>query len=273
MFEQRARQAGIGSATNILEIIYHATVRNVRKSHGNALMGLVMNIVQTLIMVLVFYVMLTMFGARGSAIRGDFLLYLMSGVFLYMTHVKGLGSVTGSEGPASPMMQHAPMSTAISITSSALAGLYLQILSAAVILLGYHVIFRPVDIANPVGTFAMFLLAWASGVSIGLCILAAKPWAPEFFGVVSTIFTRANMIASGKMFVANTLPGYMLVWFMWNPLFHCIDQARGFAFINYNPHYTSIAYPVYFTLVFLVLGLMGEFFTRKHASASWNARR
>jgi hypothetical protein len=26
-------------------------------------------------------------------------------------------------------------------------------------------------------------------------------------------------------------------------------------------------------MVLLVLGLMGEFYTRRHASASWNARR
>jgi ABC-type polysaccharide/polyol phosphate export permease len=48
------------------------------------------------------------------------------------------------------------------------------------------------------------------------------------FGIVfSSICQRANMIASGKMFVANALPGFMLAMFGWNPLFHCIDQARG----------------------------------------------
>jgi ABC-type polysaccharide/polyol phosphate export permease len=36
--------------------------------------------------------------------------------------------------------------------------------------------------------------------------------------------------------------------FIWNPLFHIIDQARGFVFINYNPHYTSISYPIYVSL-------------------------
>ncbi len=35
------------------------------------------------------------------------------------------------------------------------------------------------------------------------------------------------MIASGKMFVANMLPTSMLLMLDWNPLFHCIDQARG----------------------------------------------
>jgi hypothetical protein len=32
-------------------------------------------------------------------------------------------------------------------------------------------------------------------------------------------------------------------------------------------------YPFYFGLVFLMIGLMGEFYTRKHSSVSWSARR
>jgi ABC-type polysaccharide/polyol phosphate export permease len=63
----------------------------------------------------------------------------------------------------------------------------------------------------------------------------------------------------------------MLVMFDWNPLFHCIDQARGFVFINYNPHYSSVSYPVYVTIALIMIGLMGEFYTRRHASASWGA--
>jgi ABC-type polysaccharide/polyol phosphate export permease len=81
------------------------------------------------------------------------------------------------------------------------------------------------------------------------------------------------MIASGKMFVANTLPGFMIAMFDWNPLFHIIDQCRGYAFINYNPRYTSWEYPLIVACCFIILGLMGEFYTRRHASVSWYARR
>ena len=63
------------------------------------------------------------------------------------------------------------------------------------------------------------------------------------------------MIASGKMFVANSLPSFMLAMFDWNPLFHSIDQARGFAFINYNPRYSSWEYPLWVGLVLLMIGL------------------
>jgi ABC-type polysaccharide/polyol phosphate export permease len=81
------------------------------------------------------------------------------------------------------------------------------------------------------------------------------------------------MLASGKMFVSNTLPSFMLVMFDWNPLFHCVDQARGVMFINYSPMHSNLSYPLKVALVAVVLGLMGEFFTRKRASMSWGATR
>ena len=273
MFKPRVSTSKIGSAANLAELIYHATVRQLRKTHGNAVIGLLMNMLQAMIFVAVFYVMFSILGLRSSAVRGDFLLYIMSGVFLFMTHTKSMSAIVGAEGPTSPMMQHAPMNTVVAITSTALASLYIQILSMFVILTLYYTLATPFVIAQPVGAMAMLLLAWISGVAVGLVFLALKPWFPGFVGVVSTIYMRANMVASGKMVLANTLPPKLLAMFSWNPLFHSIDQARGYVFINYNPHNSSIEYPVYLTLALIMIGLMGEFYTRTHASSSWSAGR
>jgi ABC-type polysaccharide/polyol phosphate export permease len=81
------------------------------------------------------------------------------------------------------------------------------------------------------------------------------------------------MIASGKMFVANALPGFVLPFFDWNPLFHVIDQARGFVFLNYNPHFPAWPYALEVSAVLLAPGLMGESYTRRHASLFWSRRR
>ncbi len=274
MFEStRKPQSGLGSAVAMLELIYHSIVRSIRKQHNNAFMAILMNMLQAIMFVMAFYVMFSILGMRGAALRGDFLLYIMSGIFLYLTHIKALGAVAGSEGPASPMMQHAPMTTAIAITSAALGALYIQVLSAVVILFVYHVAFVPITIDQPVAAFGMLLLAWFTGCALGLVMLALKPWFPTFVSIFTQIYQRANMIASGKMFVANMMPGYMIAMFDWNPLFHCIDQSRGYVFLNYNPRYSSWEYAWWVGVVFVVLGLMGEFYTRKHASVSWNARR
>ena len=274
MFEQVRRPSRLSAALGMAEVIYHTVVRDVRKQHGNAFLAILVNMLQIMIFVAVFYVMFSLLGLRGpGAIRGDFLVYLLTGIFLYMTNIKTLTAVMGAEGPSSAMMLHAPMNTIVSIAGAALGALYLQVLSLAVILFGYHVIISPVTIDNPAGAFMMFLLAWFSGIALGLVLLALKPWFPTATKVIATIYKRANMIASGKMFVANTLPGFMIAMFDWNPLFHIIDQCRGFAFINYYPRYTSWEYPLIVSCCFIILGLMGEFYTRRHASSSWYARR
>ena len=271
MFERQAQKTLPQTAFALVELVFHAAVRHVRKSHGNAVVGLLMNIMQTVLLIAIFYLLFDLLGMRGTALRGDFVLYVMSGIFMFMTHIKALGAVAGAEGPTSPMMKHSPMISVVAVLAAALSALYLQFLSAAVVLFVYHAAFVPITIDDPVGTLAMFLLAWASGAALGIVAQAARPWWPEAVQLLTQVYQRANMVFSGKMFVANMLPGYMLAFFDWNPLFHIIDQARGFMFLNYNPHHTSIGYPVAATAVLLLIGLMAEFYTRKHASASWMA--
>jgi len=275
MFEASYRpRSTVSGLFQLLELIYHSIVRDIRKTHRNALMGLIMNMMQAVIFVATFYAMFTIMpGMRGSAIRGDFLLYIMSGIFLFLTHTKAVTSVFGSESPTSPMMNHVPLNTFITISSAAISSLYTQVLSLAVILFFYHVAFNPVVIDNPIGAAGMLLAAWFSGVSIGVVFLAIKPWLPEFATIAVSIYSRANMIASGKMFVANSLPAGMLVLFDWNPLFHAIDQARGFIFLHYNPHFSSPTYPVYVGMALIVIGMMGEFYARKNVSVSLGAGR
>ena len=271
MFEAKAVRTRAGGALNLLELIYHGIVRNVRKSHGHAVIGLIMNIKQAFLLVAVFWVMFNVMpGMRSTAIRGDFMLYLMSGIFMFMTHNRAVSAVFGSEGPTSAMMKHAPMNTVIAISTAALGALYLQTLAMVAVMFVYYA-FWPFTIHMAIQAFGMYLLAWFSGVAVGMVFLAAKPWAPGAVAMIQSIYQRANMIASGKMFVANSLPGFVLPFFDWNPLFHCIDQARGFIFLNYNPHFSSIAYPLYLSFALIMVGLMGEFVTRRSASVSWGA--
>jgi ABC-type polysaccharide/polyol phosphate export permease len=273
MFRPKTPTTKSGAALEILGVTFHAAVRRIRKSHRNAAYGLVMNILQSVIFVMVFYWTFELLGLRGTAVRGDFLLYIMTGVFMFMTHTKTLGAVSGAENSTSPMMKHAPMNTLVSIGAASLATLYIQFLSAAAILFFYHVAFTPITIEQPIPVLGMFLLAWGTGIGIGMIFMAARPWAPDAFGLAATIYSRANLIFSGKMFLANTLPGYLLVMFLWNPLFHIIDQTRGFVFLNYTPRYTSVSYPIKVMIGCFMVGLIAEFYTRKHASASWSAGR
>ena len=269
----RNGQSTLMVAFDMAAVTYHAAVRNVRAGHRNALYAILKNMLTGAVMVGAFYLMFSLVGERIPKLRGDFMLYLISGVFMYLTHIRTVDAVAGAGSPLNALVKHAPVNTFVMITSGALSSLYTQFLTVCSILGLYHLFWNPITIDQPVYALMMFLLAWLSGVAVGTVFLALEPWMPELFFLVRLIYRRANIVASGKMFVANTLPASMLALFDWNPLFHIIDQSRGFTFLNYNPHFSSALYPLYFSLGVLVIGLMGEFFTRRHISLSWSAGR
>lgn len=273
MFETRTTTSTIGLVFSFLEVTFHAAARKVRKNHGNAIFAIVLSILQSVMFLAAFYFMFSFLGGRTAALRGNFMVYLMTGIFLYLTHIRTVSAVMGAEGPTSSMMQHAPMNTLVSICSEALAILYTQTVALLCILLLIHTLIMPVHIHDWPGALRMFILAWAVGVVLGIILMALKPWMPDAVSILSMVYIRANMIFSGKMFLANMMPAMMLPAFTWNPLFHIIDQTRGYVFVNYFPHNTNVSYPFYFALGALLFGMMLEAYTRKHASSSWDAKR
>ncbi|WP_347266909.1 ABC transporter [Paracoccus sp. (in: a-proteobacteria)] len=273
MFTQRRNRNMVEAAFTTLALIYHVTVNNLRKGHRNAIVGLIMTVLQAIAMIAGFYLIFAIMGVRRAPIRGDYLVYIMSGIFMFMAHSQTIGAVAGAGSPSNQMLKHGPMNTAVMISAAALASLYRHTFSSLVVLTAYNYLVTPLNIDRPLACYAMLLLAWFSGACIGLIFLALRPWWPSGAQVLTQVYQRLNMVFSGKMFVANLMPTMMLHMFSWNPLFHIIDQTRGFAFINYSPRNSSLEYPLYATLVLLMVGLMAEFVTRRSASLSWQAGR
>ncbi len=261
----------LGATFATLGLIFDTTVKNMRTSNRSPILGLVMVLVQALVMAAGFFLMFWVMGIRSSPIRGPYVIYILTGIFMFMNHTQAMGAVSGAPKSSSASMMHGPMNPAIAIAAGALTVLYKQVLIFSVMIYGYHVLVEPVMFENLVAAVGMFLLAWASGIGVGLCFYAAAPWAPGAFGLLTTVYQRANMIFSGKMFVANMLTPKMLAMFDWNPLFHIIDQTRGFVFINYSPYYTSVSYPLKVTAALFMVGMMGQFVTNRAVSASWTA--
>lgn len=271
MFKQRHSRNMLESAGTTLALIYHQTVYNLRTEHRNAVVGLLLTMVQSLILITIMMTLFLLVGIRSSPVRGDFMLYIMSGIFIFMTHVQTVGKVANSHSISSALVKHEPLNAAVLISASAFAVLYRQTITCITVLTTYHLVFAPVHFYKPIGAAALFLLAWFAGIAVGTIFLGIKPWSPIAARTMTVLYQRVNMFASGKMFLANTIPGFILPWFTWNPLFHLIDQERGFIFINYSPHRTVLLYPLWFSIGALMVGLLINFTTRKYESASWGA--
>lgn len=194
--------------------------------------------------------------------------FLLTGVILFLTHIKAIASVRGASIATSAIMLHAPMTTILSILSKAFAGLYLQFVAILIIVSVLWVFGADLTVHDPGGLVLPTFLAWSSRIAIGMVFMILNPIIPAFVKTISPLYQRAQMITSGKFIPAAYMPSALVGWFSWNPLFHAIDQARVAAFVNYNSDVTSITYPIWFTIIALTIGLMGEFWARKNLSKS-----
>ncbi len=269
MPKTRRNRTVFGAAVAFIELLYHSIVRDIRKQSGGAALGLGVVIAQNLVMLAVFALLYTVLGVRSLAIRGDFVVFMLTGIFLFLTHNRAIKSVMNSSSPVDAMNLHPSMNTLLAIATSALSGLYMQLLTIGLILFVVSIFRGGLEFYNPAGLLFPYFMAWASGVGVGMLFLVASPFAPKVVPIISQLYRRANMITSGKMLPANYMSAGMVKWFAWNPLFHAIDQERGAAFVNYFPHRSNMEYPVIFTLVAIMFGLMVEAWLRKNMSASW----
>jgi len=175
MFRVRRRETTLGKVLTFSDLVYHNIVHTFCKAHGNALMSIAVNLLQMIIFVLALYLMFTILGLCGAVLRGDFMVYIMSDFFPFIRHIKTVGAITGSDGPASPMMKNTPMNTSISIVAAALSQLYIQMMSLVVIMFGYHVLVTPFIILGVAGVMFIIWLTWFTAFAIGLVFLAIKP--------------------------------------------------------------------------------------------------
>ncbi|MEO8531281.1 MAG: ABC transporter permease [Deltaproteobacteria bacterium] len=274
MFQRKVARTKFQAAIELGSVVYHMTAREARGPRGHAGVGLMTSMGTTVLLMLgMAAIMIYGMGVRSNPVHGDFILFLMTGITLYMMHIRTFRAVARMGGEGAGTMKHTQVSTPVNILSGAFSTLYMQILSILCILFAYHAVFSPLTIEHPVQAMGMVMMSWLTAVCVGLVFIVLTPWSPMIMMRLQTLYIRANFLASGKMILGNSLSASALKFFDWNPLFHIIDQMRGFVFVNYVPRNSDPYYPLYVCLVLLVVGLMFEFVTRRSVSASWGKKR
>lgn len=273
----RRVQGPLGGAVRLAEVLRAMVVQSVRHETGRSPLGFLAVLARPLILLGVFYAMIELAGARGLAIRGSTTTFLLTGIFCFLVHVSTLQKVAQAARRARGLLFHAPASLLVIVLAQALGALYVHALAAAAILGVAGLAGVALEIRDPAGLVVPWLLAWASGLGIGMILMGLGQVAPGLADGLSLVYTRVQFFTSGKFWAANIV--HMVLPADWlaevalaNPLLHIIDQCRGAAFVNYFPKYTNLAYPAAVTFVLLLLGLMVESRMRRGFSLS-RARR
>ena len=150
-------RSGISGTLVLLKQVYFGHVGGMRKfSCWNAVLGLIGSMMQTVIFIMTFYFMFQLMGARSSPFKGKYMLYIISGIAMFMVHNTTVQAVAGAEGSTSGMMQHAPMHTIFAACLAALQGALSTNNYHQKIWSIYHFTVNSLEIFNPIGLAGMF---------------------------------------------------------------------------------------------------------------------
>lgn len=234
-------------------LIWALTVRALREASGGAMLGVMRGILMAAAFCFAFYIFMTFFGLGGLTVRGDMMVFILIGVgFFFMMKFTMIAAMQAMQKSWN-LSQHPHLSPVIFVYAESLAVLYNWTIAIMVIYLANGLVKGSFDLQDPIMFFPTFLLCWLIGVGVGM-VLGFLLFYFSWFMMVKRILFKLMFFTSGKFTNANLIPGDMLPIFLWNPLFHLIDQMRDAAFVNYTAHHTNMLYPLIVSFLFLVTG-------------------
>lgn len=130
-------------------------------------------------------------------------------------------------------------------------------LTSLLIFAGLFLIFGSTPPADLFGIYFSMILTWLLGAALGGLFSVIGKVSDSFYRSVGIIL-RPLFWISGVFYTGTELPESILNILWWNPLFHCIEILREAYFLGYKSPVADSLYPVYFSLVCLLLATVLE---------------
>lgn len=236
-------------------LVWALVVRNLREAAGGAAVGFIKGVLMALAFCIGFYIFMTFFRLTALTVRGDVMIFILIGIGFFFAMKATLAAAMKAMQSSWKMAAHPHLSPIIFIYADSLAVFYNWFLAIVIIFVGNSLYTGKMEIENPIMFFPIFLLIWLTGMGIGM-VLGFLMFYFSWAQMVKRILFKLMFFTSGKFTNAHVIPSDMLPLFLWNPLFHLIDQMRDAAFVNYTAYRTNLTYPTICCIALLLAGHM-----------------
>jgi capsular polysaccharide transport system permease protein len=229
------------------------TYRELRTRVSNVRGGFLGVLMQPLGLIMIWTAFLTVLSAhRGGSM--NVVLFLTSGIILYTTFSQIVSRSANGMEANEGLLFYRPVKPIDTVISRTLCELGLYTCCLIVLIVGTWLYLDQI-VMNDIGLFFVtLLLAAMLGFSTGLLCLVASHNIPGFSQFYPWI-PRALWFFSGVPFRYWIFPPWTRVFFVWNPLCHCIELNRQAITADYFTPDANLGYAVGFTIVLTTIAL------------------
>lgn len=243
-----------------LHVLHLLMVREVRSRFSSDPLGYAWAFITPIVWIAtiatVFY-----YVGRQTPILTDINSFLMAGMLPYIVFRFTASSAMRALKAQRFMIFFANIRQEDIILATVLLELANSVVIYALLLLGNYALFGHFEMADPTTALFGFLLAWGLGASFGH-MAAAFSIITEATVRIVPIILRPMFWLSGVFYVANEVPGIVLQWLQYNPLFQAIEIMRNGVFHSYESRIANVFIPVTFIIAFNLLAQAVKLKTR-----------
>ncbi len=246
-----------------LQVLKALILREMTARHGESRLGYLLSLIAPILFISLIFAMM---GLRGRLSVSTYpqVLFLLTGwpMWIAFRAVFDRAANTGSRN--SPLMMF-PQITQLDLIFAAI------ILEAATNLVVFllvvalaMVVFKPPFPDDPVGVLLCYGgCVWlGAGVGMGFCAVE------RIFPIINNFMRpliRVGMWISGTAFMAGSMPGWLLPYLSWNPIFHCVEGARELWYGVYQSPIFDPGYIIAVGFCVTTAGLVLERVSRRFA--------
>jgi capsular polysaccharide transport system permease protein len=238
------------SARTISALVLREMSTRYGRTPGGYLWGIIEPLAAIMVLSVAFSVVM-----RTPSLGTSFLLFYSTGYLPFNLYQTLSGAIGNAIGFSKPLLKYPAVTWVDAIIARFLLNSLTGILITVLLLTGILAVIDSQTVLVFPKIVSGMAMAMLLGLSVGVLNCALSGLYP-LWGIVWGIVTRPLFIASGVIFLYDTLPPLARDILWYNPLIHVIGRMRTGFYPTYSAPYVNEVYVLAVSLICLTLGLI-----------------
>lgn len=244
-----------GALSTQARVIWALVLRETKTRYGEHKLGFMWAVIEPLIMVAVF---VGIFSSMRSDSPGGMplVLFMLTGIVPFHLFRDTMGQMQGAIAQNRMLFAFPQVTTFDVIFARGILEVLLMGGVFILLLFGMDVAGHSVSVERPLGVLAACILLSMIGMGLGFAFAAISPIVPSMKQISSAVLGRPLFLSSGLFFIADSIPGPVREYLLYNPLIHILELLRSAFFYEFESQYGDWGYATTWSLCTLAFGLL-----------------
>lgn len=236
-------------------VIWALMLRETKTRYGEHKLGFLWAIIEPLIMVAVF---VGIFSSIRSDSPGGMPLvpFMLSGIVPFTLFRDTMGQMQSAISVNKMLFAFPQVTTFDVIIARGLLEILLLGGVFILLLVGIDIAGWEIRVERPLEVLAACLLLSMMGMGMGFVFASIVPIMPSMRQISSAVLGRPLFLGSGIFFIAETVPGPVREYLLYNPLMHILELLRSAFFYEFESVHGDWTYAITWSVCTLAFGLL-----------------